>query len=430
MVLALASVAVVVPGPTPAVAVAASASASVGPISIQPDCLGLRATGALVAVTVGGDLDALDPGTRRSTELASGLAPHGGVAVRPQLDLAYVTATGPDGRPAIWSVPLRGCQPQGSLVKPDAELPSVSPDGGYLGFVTLTRSGTQSGVAIVGLGDRGHPVGQARAYRATSTPPPLPIIGIAVGRQDAVLAVWGGSVDPYLGGKQPTVSTLDPSTARSLRALVPVFDGEGVSMMSAPASPQAKPEDWQAAPVYRPNGEFVVGDHGTAISMPFTTENGGGIRSIVSETGPLRSLAAGPNGALAWVEQGGGLVVAPDAIELPFGPGASTPPRTAAAPLFPARGRFTAVAWTEGTAAEHASLPHVFQDVPHLPSVVGLSTAEAAQVLDGLDLPVFISSTTVDTPGYPSGTVVAQDPPAGDGALCQCSITLTVSAGA
>jgi hypothetical protein len=201
-------------------------------------------------------------------------------------------------------------------------------------------------------------------------------------------------------------------------------------MLSAPSGRQAKPEDWQGAPVYRPDGEFVVGDHGSAIAMPFTTENGGGMRSIATETGPLLSLAAGPDGALAWVEQGGGLVISPHAIELPFGPGASTAPRTTAAPLFQARGRFTAVAWTEGPGAERTPLPRVFQDVAHLPSVVGLSTAQATTVMDGLDLPVFISSTAVGTPGQPAGTVLAQDPPAGDGMACQCSVTLTVSEGA
>jgi PASTA domain len=414
-----------VAGPGPARAGAASA----GPISVQPDCLGLLHPGGLLALTVHGDLEAVAPGTRRSTEVASGMDPHGGVAVRPQLDAAYVTATGPDGRAAVWSVPLHGCQPESTLVRPDAELPSVSPDGGYLGYVTLDRSGAQTGVAIVGLGARGRPVGRPEAFRAISTPPPLPITGIAVGRQDAVLAVWGGSVDPYLGKKQPTVSTLVPSTARSLRALVPVFDAEGGGPPPLSNAHQDPVKDWQAAPAYLPDGNFVVGDHNSGISMPFRTENGGGIRYIAADTGPLVSLAAGPDGALAWVEQGGGLVVSPHAIELPFGPGAETAPRTTAAPLYVARGHFTAVAWSEGPRAETTPLPRVYQSVPHLPSVVGLSTAQATAVMDALDLPVRIATTVVN-PNDPAGTVLAQDPLAGDGVACQCEIELTVSSAA
>jgi PASTA domain len=417
---------VALPGPGSAAGAAVTPVSASSP-SVAPDCRGPHHSSGLLAVTRGGDLDAINPTTRRSTEIASGIAPRGGVAVRPQLDAAYVTAPGPDGRPAIWSVPLAGCHPTPSMIMPDAELPSVSPEGGYLGYVTLNHHGAQTGVAIVQLGRRSHPVGPTRAYRAASAPPPLPITAVAVGRRDAVLAVWGGSVDPYLGKKRPTVSTLVPSTARSLRALVPVFDERGISMASEPEGRQAIPKDWQSAPVYRPDGEFLVGDHGTGISMPFSTQGGGGIRYIAPDTGPIVSLAAGPGGALAWVEKGGHLVVSPDAVELPFGPAASTPPRTTAAALHLVRGRFTAVAWTAGPPAETMPLPRPFLAVPHLPSVVGLSTAQATAVMAGLDLPAFVGSTVPD-PDVPGGTVVSQDPPAGVGVACQCSVALTVAA--
>jgi beta-lactam-binding protein with PASTA domain len=65
--------------------------------------------------------------------------------------------------------------------------------------------------------------------------------------------------------------------------------------------------------------------------------------------------------------------------------------------------------------------------VTHLPDVVGLSISDATNVLADLDLPVLVDHT-VTGPSAPAGTVVAQDPPAGDGVLCQCLITLTVSA--
>jgi hypothetical protein len=400
---------------------------SVSSPSVAPGCRGLPHGGGLLAVTEGGDLDAVNPTTRRPTEIASGIAPKGGVAVRPQLDAAYVTAPGPDGRAAIWSVPLAGCHPTPSMIVPDAELPSVSPDGGYLGYVTLNHHGTQTGVAIVHLGRRSHPLGPTRVYRAASTPPPLSITAVAIGRRDAALAVWGGSVDTFLGKKRPTVSTLVPSTARSLRALVPVFDAQGISITPEAGRRQVIPKDWQSAPAYRPDGEFLVGDHGTGISMPFSTEGGGGLRTIATDTGPLASLAAGPGGALAWVEQVGRLVVFPDAVELPFGPAASTPPRTTAAPVHLVRGRFTAVAWTAGPPAETTPLPRTFLAVPHLPSVVGLSTAQATAVMTGLDLPTFVGRTVPD-PNVPGGTVVSQDPPAGIGVACQCSVDLTVAA--
>jgi PASTA domain len=425
-------VASVLVGPRPVFA----AHAVVGHVSAQdgadpvvrPDCRGLEHTGDLLAVTVHGVLDAVTPRTGRFALVASGVARNGGVAVRPQLDVAYVTATGPDGRDAIWSVPLVGCHPTASMVEPDAELPSVSPDGGYLGVVTLNHRGEQTGAAIVGLGRRGQPVAPARRYAATSTPPPLPINGVAVGRRDAVLAVWGGFVDPYLGKKRVTVSTLVPSTARSLRALEPVFDERGISITPEAGRRQVVPKDWQSAPAYRPDGEFLVGDHGTGISMPFSTTGGGGMRTLSTDSGPLISLAAGPSGALAWVEKGGYLVVSPHAIELPFGPAAETAPRTTAAPVHLVPGRFTAVAWTIGPGAETTALPRVFVPIVHLPSVVGLSTAQATTVMAGLDLPTLVGRTVAD-PSVPAGTVVSQDPPAGDGVACQCSVDLTVAAG-
>jgi hypothetical protein len=352
----------------------------------------------------------------------------GGISVQPERDLAYVTSVGADGRSAIWSVSTSGCHKQVSLVETDAELPSVSPDGGRLAFVTLDAKGLQTGVAVVNLGATGAPEGALRRYPASSVPPVLPITGVAVAPNDAVLAVWGGFVDNYLGKAHPTVGTLDPSTGTSLAALTPVFDEEGISIPAAQSANQ-KPEDWQSAPIYLPNGEFLVGDKGRDIMMPFTDStpgvSGGGMRTIDSGVGPIESLAAGPGGSIVWVSTDHRLTLASDAVDLPFGPQAETVPRQSAIPTRTVPGKYTSVDWA--IPSSEAPLPvAVFHIVGHLPSVVGLSEARAASVMGTLDLPVFVGHTEVNA-SVPAGTVLAQDPPAGVGVACQCSVALTVA---
>ena len=383
------------------------------------------------AVTPTGAVKALDPVTLQAEAiLATSVIPDLGIAVRSQFDLMYVTATGSDGEPAIWAAPIGNCPGRPAIVEPDAELPSVSPDGGFLGFVTLDGQGTQTGVGIVGLGRQGEPIRPPRRYRATSVPPPLPITGIAVGRLDAILAVWGGFVDSYLGRNHPTVGTLDPLTATSLAALTPVFDAQGISVTPPPpGQPFQNPEAWQSSPVYLPNGELLVGDNSTDISLPFVDAtpgvSGGGIRVIVRDTGAITSLAAGMDGSLVFVSSDGRLTMATNAVNLPFGPGARTPPPSPPAERT-APGRFTAVAWTEGPSAEHAPLPRVYYIVEHLPSVVGLSVAQATTVLSNLDLPAFVGRT-VPNLTVPPDTVLAQDPSPGTTMACQCVVSLTVS---
>lgn len=385
----------------------------------------------ILALTASGAVDALDPTTLRvKATMARAASPDLGIAMRPELDVAYVTARGLDGLPAVWAMPIGQCHNRPVIVEQNAELPSVSPDGSDLGFVTLDSHGHQTGVAVVALTASGRPAGTARPYPATATPPPLSIDGLAVGRDDAALAVWGGFVDSYLGSKRITVGTLEPATATSLGSLTAVFDEEGISIPILPAGqPNYKPEDWQATPVYLPNGELLVNDGSRDISLPFTDttpgESGGGIRFIVGSTGAIISLAAGENGSLVFLHSDGTLTMAIAAVDLPFGPGASTPP--SAPPLErTAPGRFTAVAWTEGPAAENTSLPTVFHTIAHLPNVVNLSALAAATLLNGLGLPVFVAKTLPDH-AVPSGTVLAQNPSAGIGVDCQCSVALTVS---
>lgn len=397
-------------------------------LKVDPSCDASAQTEALLAVTSAGDVVAINPSTLQTTRIAVGVSTGGGVAVRPELDVAYVTAPGPDGQPAIWGVPIASCRPHPVLVETDAELPSVSPDGGYLGFVTLDASARQSGVAVVSLGASGTPVGVVRRYPATSIPPPLPISGIAVGDDDTNLAVWGGFVDPYLGKAHVTVGTMDPATARSLGVLAAVFDEQGISIVTALPNHE-KPEAWQSTPVYLPSGELLIESDGGEIMMPFENPpptSGGGIRNVVSTAGSTRSLAAGPGGSLAWVSAQGRLVVAPDAVNLPFGPAAQTPPSTSPPTLLFVKGNFISVAWTPGISTQSTTPTTVFHVVDHLPSVVGLSEARAASVMAGLDLPVFVAHTTAD-PSVPSDTVLAQDPAAGFGTACQCAVSLTVS---
>jgi len=388
----------------------------------------------VLAVTERGSAEWLDPATLGVIgTLTTSVLPDLGIALLPQLDMAYVTAPGTDGKPALWAHSLTDCHRNPVMVERDAELPSVSPDGGFLGFVTLDGDGRQTGVGITALGRAGEPTGTVRRYRASSTPPPLPITGVAVAPRDGELAVWGGFVDPYLGRAHPTVGTLDPSTARSLAALAPVFDAQGMSdaagASSSPGHTVPEPEDWQAAPAYLPDGYLLVGDASAEISMPFTDTtpgvDGGGIRTIVHDTGSIVSLAAGNGGAVAFVRTDGTLTLAVGAVDLPFGPAADTapgPPPTERS----ATGRFTAVAWTAGTGTQTPVSTRVFRIVPHLPDFVGLSLPAATAALDLLDLPSMVGRTVVDDT-VPAGTVLAQDPAAGTGMACQCTVTLTVS---
>lgn len=378
---------------------------------------------------------AVDPVTATASTLAVQVSANGGVAARPQLDWAYVTAPGPDGHLAIWAISLRSCR-QPLIVETDAELPSVGPERGDLGFVTLDHYGRQTGVALTAIGSNGRPTRPVKRFPASSVPPPLPIMGIAVDDHDGQLAVWGGFIDSYLGRSQPTVGILDTSTATSMQALTPVFDSQGISIPATPgpAGRERLPKTWQTAPVYLPNGEFLVGfegsgSKGTDISMPYsntgTGMTGGGIRLILSDVGTTRSVAAGPNGALAWVTKSGALSIADNAIDLPFGPGAETPPRLSNPPARKVSGKFTSVAW--GIPAEDAPpVPKPFQLVAHLPSVVGLSEEKAAAIMAAIGLPVFVGHQVVNAT-VPPDTVLAQDPPAGIGVAWQCAVALTVS---
>jgi hypothetical protein len=116
-----------------------------GPV-VTKACQETGTASALYGLTWSGSLVRIDPATLRSEVVASGISPGGGLAVAKAAHLAYVTAPGPDGHPAIWAVPLNSCV-RVSLVKVDAELPSLSPDLETFGYVTLDARGRQTGVA-------------------------------------------------------------------------------------------------------------------------------------------------------------------------------------------------------------------------------------------------------------------------------------------
>jgi len=408
-----------------------SVSAAGRSLIVSPSCSAQAAVPPIVAVTPTGSVVAIDPQTLQvDTTIAKSVDADGGVAVGPSVDVAFVTARGGDGLPAVWQVPLAACHEHPSLVASDAELPSVSPDGGFLAYVTVNNRGEQTGVDIVPVDSFGRSTGPTHRYPATVVPPPLPITGLAVGRDDAKLAVWGGFVDAYLGRQEPTVGTLTPATAQSLNSPTVVFDGEGVSIPNVSPTGPPVPKFWQTAPVFLPDGELLVGSNATSVIMPFTDTtpglNGGGFDEIVPDAGQVSSLAAGATGTVAWIGPAGTLFLEPDAVDLPYGPEADTPTR-ASAPIRTAKGHFEAIAWTVGPTAQSTPLPRVYHIVAHLPNVVGMSEPAASQVMNALDLPVLVEST-LKTAGRPPDTVIAQNPPAGDGVDCQCTIVLTVTA--
>jgi len=401
----------------------------VGSVTKSGSCVQDGAANDLIAVTRTGHVVRIDPSTLTSHLVAKGVLASGGLAQRAGQGQLYVTARSSSGISSIWEIPDATCGNQARLVASRAELPSVSPDGGYLGYVTLDGSGRQTGVAIAKLRGDGAPVGTVQLLAAASVPPPLPIRGIAIGVEERSLAVWGGFVDSYLGRRQLTVGILVPRDAQSLNSLSPVFDAQGISIAGGGGGPFQKPEAWQSAPSYLGNGEFLVWSTGNEIVMPYRDSNpevsGGGIRNIEQVPGLVTSLAAGPNGSLAWVGPGGHLGVSVGAINLPFGPSASTPPATSAPAARIVTGIYTDVTWSTGSSTQSMP-PPVFTTITSLPSVVGLAESKAEQVMAGLALPTLIANTRVD-PNVPSGTVLAQDPAAGTGVACQCTVSLTVS---
>jgi hypothetical protein len=319
----------------------------------------------LLALRSDGEVDVVDPTTGQAAVLARGAMPTGGIAESLSLRTVYVTAAGKDGRPAVWSIPLVAGAGSAHELIAGAELPALSPDGGYLAYVTLDQASQQDGVAITALSAAGTPVGAPRELPATSVPPPQPITELALGRRDAELAVVGGAVDDFLGPHQPTVGTLDPSTATSLALLVLGDDGSqmpncgGCFLNGGTWHPK---KNWQLAPIYTPDGYRIEWDNTGDVYLPYeindSFENSGGDRTLVEDAGSVKWLAYGPDWSLALVTANGRLEVAPRAAYLPFGPTAEAPDEgPLPAPAVRLGTGYEAVAWTPAPTAERTPLP-------------------------------------------------------------------------
>jgi hypothetical protein len=389
----------------------------------------------LVALRSNGVVELIDTRSHHFAVIATGADPAGGVSVSPSLEFAFVTGRGHDGMPAVWALPLGPGGGHPVEVVPRAELPAVSPDGGFLGYVMLNGSGAQEGVAITALGAGGTPVGQPQRLLATSVPPPFPIMAIAVGRRDAQLAVWGGFLDQYLGTHQPSLGTLDPATSTSLGELAGACDprdligGDPIGVSGAPTT--TKPPRWSgcSAPVYEPDGYLLYGDAWGEIVLPFSQDDGVGGRDVYPGVGsssvPLESLAFGPGSSIAFVTRQGELDVVPAGAYLPYGPEAMNPPPPTPAAVRLGTG-FSAVAWTQGPSAEKTPPPRLYAVVHHLPNLIGMKEARAESILASLYLPV---SVTIVGSKEPKGIVTGQNPAPGIGEACQCGVILNVSAG-
>jgi hypothetical protein len=391
----------------------------------------------LLALRRSGMVELLDASTGQVLSiLATGADPTGGLAERESLKTAYVTARGSDGRPAIWSIPLTA---KGRAVEAvgDAELPSVSPDGGFLGYVTLDAAGRQDGVAITALGAGGLPVGPTQRLASTTVPPSLPITSLAVGRRDALLAVWGGFVDPYLGTHQPTVGTLVPDAATSLAQLAVLEDGSGFLSISPPGGlqePLQAPKWHHTAPVYEPDGLLLIGSPGRGITLDeagATHTTDGTIfpaPGLASDSLAVVSIAYGPDADLAFVTASGELEVAPRGAYLPYGPDVDPnawmrdPP-----PAVPLGQGFTAVAWTPGPTAASTPPPKPWNGLDPVPDLVGMSLARATHLLDSLGVPEQVYTAPNAT--VAKGVVTSQVPPFPDGMACLCAVVLHVSSG-
>lgn len=396
------------------------------------DVLGLRRTGIVELV---------DARTGRVLGvIASGVDPLGGLAERESLRIAYVTAAGQDGRPAIWSIPLTSGGRSEQVVA-DAELPSLSPDGGFLGYVTLDRAGRQDGVAITALDAVGLSTGATQRFASTTVPPPLPIAGVAVGRRDSLLAVWGGFLDPYLGQRQQTVGTLVPDAASSLAQMTALNDGSGL-LSIGPGPPPAgshvpfsAPKWHHTAPVYEPDGLLLVGSPGRGITVDDANANSSTDEKIFPAPGlapghlSVVFLAYGPDADLAFETPTGELEVVPRGANLPYGPAVNPDAWMPDPPPTMAIGNgFTAVAWTPGPSARSTPPPKPWNGLDHVPDLVGMTLARATRLLISLRVPEQVS--TVPSATVPKGIVVAQSPPYPDGMACQCAVVLRVSGGA
>ena len=379
------------------------------------DIVALRSDGAVVTV------NAHTGGV--GSVLATGADAAGGLAENPQMTAVLVTVRNSGTCPAIWALPVGHAPEHPTMIVQDAELPTLSPDGRFLGFVTLGDDCRETGIGIAPVDTSGHLSGSSRRLPLTDLPPALPITGLAVAPGGAAIAVWGGLVDPYLGPHQPTVEVIHPGDAEPWGHAQILFDGQGASVVPlGPGRTVTAPRARYSSPSYAPDGSLLVAG-GQEISVYWSTPMSLSIRTLVDATGAVQSIAGGPDGQLAFVDGTGRLDLSPTGGVLPLG-GEDMSVSPASFRILAAG--YHSVAWTPGPSAIAATPRPVFQPVT-MPNLVGVTGAAASRKLASLLLPVLVDR--VPSRAARAGIVFAQDPAPGVGMGCQCTVVLKVSSG-
>jgi hypothetical protein len=382
----------------------------------RDNIVALRADGAVVTV------DAISG--RLTSVLATGADPRGGIMENPQETAILVTAVSSHGCPSIWELSLGQAGKDPAMIVPKAELPSLSPDGRSLGYVTLDGDCRQTGVAVAPVDLTGRLAGPARRLPLIDVPPPLPITSVAVAPDGTAMALGGGLVDSYLGPRQPTVEVIDPGDAEPIAHARMLADGQGASGPPPAAGQSVTPPRWSYdSPLYAPDGSLLVAT-GASISVYWSTSMSLTIQALVKNTGPVESMTIGPGGQLAFVDGSGRIELAPSGGTLPV---SAEDYSTLPSPFHTLGAGYRSVAWTPGVSAVSATPRPVFSGKVTVPDVIGLTQAEASRRLASVPLPVVVEGMPSSTAR--AGTVVAENPPPGSVMGCQCTVVLKVARG-
>jgi hypothetical protein len=308
----------------------------------SPDSSWQGGTGDLFGLARDGDITEIVPNDGVAKIVATGAAPYGGIAEAPDRQALFFTTGQERGYcPAIElqslvdsSVPM--------TVVPDAELPSVSPDGSFLAFVTTNDACVQDGVGLVRIDATGAPEGDVHSFLAPQAPMPMPITGVTVSRGGGEIAFAGGLTDPYLGPHAATVFVLDDSGDTSFESARHLADGS----LGVPISFASVPTTHLAfeAPAFTPNGILLV-TSSAHVSALFSEPTGLSVETVVSGALPIECVALGPGADIALVNSAGSLLVAAHSGWFAVSP-LSRP--TTVPTMKEVGDGYTAVAWTPG----------------------------------------------------------------------------------
>jgi hypothetical protein len=289
-----------------------------------------------------GDIAEIIPNDGVAKIVATAAAPNGGIAEAPDRRAIFFTSALDQGYcPAIElkslvspSVPMP--------VIPDAELPSVSPDGSFLAFATTNDACVQDGIGLVRIDPTGAPEGDVYGFLAPQAPLAMPITGVTVSRGGGEIAFAGGLVDPNLGPHVPTVFVLDANRSTSFESAQHIADGSlGVSIPFASVS-----TSYLAfrAPIFTPAGTLLV-TSSTHVSAFFSEPTGLSVETVVSGSLPIECVALGPGADISLVNSAGTLLVAAHTGWFAMSPLS----RPSTVPSMRTIGDgFSAVAWTPG----------------------------------------------------------------------------------